>query len=126
LFKTAVDTTQSPVFQVNVNLIRRVEYLTENSEWRLLTRDSIAGLTTGQLVCRLAPYQDSRLSINTNKSLTLPLYDENFLIDVGNFVTSATTTILPVRKRMLSRLKTSLEVTTPTEFITTNFGLGYL
>lgn len=124
--KTPVDIAQSPLFQVNINLLQRVEYFTEDSEWRLLTRDAITGLSSGQIVCRLTPYQNTKMSINKNENMVLPLYDEVFLIDVGNFVSTTESIMIPVRKRILSKLKDSLELSPPTEFITTNFGLGYL
>jgi len=123
---TSVDMSQSPLFQVNVNLLQRVEYYTEDLEWKLLTRDAISGLTSGQIICRLTPYQNTKLSISLSENLIMPLYDEVFLIDVGNFTSSTEEVVIPVRKRVLSKLRDSLEVSPPTEFITTNFGLGYL
>jgi len=126
---SGITTGQDPILQVNVNLLRRVEYLAIDSRWQLLTRGAISGLSSGQIVCRLSPYQNTKISININEKMVLPLYDELFLIDVGNFVSSAEATsipAIPVRKRILSKLMSSSETTPPPEFITTNPGLGYL
>ncbi len=124
--KTSVDMSQSPIFQLNVNSLRRVEYFTEDSEWSLLTRETISGLSSGQIVCRLTPYHNTKLSVGLNRNLVLPIYDELFLIDIGNFTSPTEAPVVPIRRRILSKLKDSLELSPPTEFITTNFGLGYL
>jgi len=119
-FESRIDKTNSPLFQLNINSLMRVEYHSGTQGWRLLTRDVLSSLPDLKILCKLVPYDNERLHVYRNKKLDLPIYNEYFILDLGNVVAPAEVTAVPIRRGILDKLKTVSGVDVPSEFSTTS------